>query len=103
MNTSTQNFETGSNKDVLVNAAYEGVLAVQALTAGVGPGETEKPRKNDPEIEPEKLPNEDPGIQPNTKPQREGDDDDDDDDYTPYTEPEIGDDPDKEKIKIPIM
>jgi hypothetical protein len=71
---------------------------------GEMPGDGDEPKKR-PEIEPEKLPNEDPGIQPDTKPKKEDDDDDDDDDddYTPYTEPEIGDDPDREKNKIPIM
>ena len=67
------------------------------------PGEGDEPKKR-PEIEPEKLPDENPGIQPDTKPKKEDDDDDaDDDDYTPYTEPTIGDDPDKERVKIPIM
>ena len=66
------------------------------------PGREEEPVKR-PEIEPEKLPHEDPGIQPDTKPKKEDDDDDDDDDYVPYVEPEIGDDPGTEKVKIPIM
>lgn len=71
--------------------------------AGNLPGEGDEPKKR-PEIEPEKLPDENPGIQPDTKPKKEDDDDDDDDDdYTPYTEPKIGDDPDKERVKIPIM
>ncbi len=67
------------------------------------PGKEEEPPEKHPEIEPEKLPHEDPGIQPDTKPKKEDDDDDDDDDYVPYVEPEIGDDPEKEKVKIPIM
>ena len=67
------------------------------------PGDGDEPKKT-PEIEPEKLPDETPGIQPDTKPKKEDDDDDDDDDdYTPYTEPEIGDDPDTEKNKTLIM
>ena len=71
--------------------------------AGNLPGEGDEPKKR-PEIEPEKLPDENPGIQPDTKPKKEDDDDDDDDDdYSPYTEPKIGDDPDKERVKIPIM
>ncbi|MCY7420435.1 MAG: hypothetical protein LH478_01695 [Chitinophagaceae bacterium] len=77
--------------DPLINELYSNL-----------PGEGDEPRKT-PEIEPEKLPKEDPGIQPDTKPKKEDDDDDDDDDYEPYTEPEIGDDPDREKNKIPIM
>ena len=54
----------------------------------------EDPKKR-PEVEPERLPKEDPG-EPKKKP-------DDDDDYTPYEEPEIGDDPEHERIKLPIM
>jgi hypothetical protein len=62
------------------------------------PGPNEKP-----EIEPDALPQEDPGIQPNTDPGKEDDDDDDDEDDDPFREIEIGDDPDEEKKKIPIM
>lgn len=55
--------------------------------------------KENPEVEPEKTPNEDPGITPTTDPDRDDDDDDDD----PLHEIEIGDDPDEERKKIPIM
>jgi hypothetical protein len=53
--------------------------------------------KEKPEVEPEHLPKEDPG-QPNEDPD-EGDDDDDD----PFTETEIGDDPDEIKKKTTIF
>lgn len=54
-----------------------------------------------PEVEPEKLPSENPGIQP---PDPNEDDDDDDEPATdPFKEIEIGDDPDEERKKIPIM
>jgi hypothetical protein len=52
-----------------------------------------------PEVEPDKLPGEDPGTQP--APERKKEDDDDDDE--PYTEPEIGDDPDEIKKRTTIM
>lgn len=53
-----------------------------------------------PEVEPEKMPKEDPGIQPGTQP---GKSDDDDDDDNPFTETEIGDDPDEIQKKTTIM
>jgi hypothetical protein len=56
-----------------------------------------------PEVEPDKLPPEEPGIQPQTDPGKEGDDDDDDDDDDPYTDTEIGDDPDEIKKRTTIM
>jgi hypothetical protein len=59
-------------------------------------GDADIDPKKKPEIEPEKLPKEDPGT-----PDEEPDEDDDDD--NPLLEPEIGDDPDKEKTKLPIM
>lgn len=53
--------------------------------------------KQKPEVEPEQLPKEDPG-QPGIEP---GEDDDDDDD--PFTETEIGDDPDEIEKKTTIF
>ena len=51
-----------------------------------------------PEIEPEKLPDENSGTRPDTDPGKN-----DDDDNDPCKEIEIGDDPDKERQKIPVM
>lgn len=62
----------------------------------IGPGEAPGTK---PEIEPEALPGEDPGIQPGTRPGEHDDDDDDD----PFTETEIGDDPDEIGKKTTIM
>lgn len=70
--------------------------------AGINPVETPGKPNEQPEIEPEKLPQEDPGIQPDTNPGKDDDDNDDDDD-NPFKEIEIGDDPDEERKKIPIM
>jgi hypothetical protein len=53
--------------------------------------------KQKPEVEPEQLPKEDPG-QPGTEP-----DEDDDDDDDPFTETEIGDDPDEIEKKTTIF
>lgn len=82
----------------------------QLSLSQAGPAENNPDRKNNPEVEPERLPKEDPGIQPNTTPKKEGDDDndnddddDDDDDYEPYTEPEVGDDPDEIRKRTTIM
>ena len=52
-----------------------------------------------PEVEPGNLPEEEPGQ---SEPERRKEDDD-DDDYTPYEEPEIGDDPDEIKTGTIIM
>lgn len=63
--------------------------------------QTESPEvdpKQKPEVEPEHLPKEDPG-QPGTEP----DEDDDDDDDNPFTETEIGDDPDEIEKKTTIF
>ena len=68
---------TTTKTDVGAHDTYEEQLS---KLAGSLPGEGEEPKKED-----------------------DDDDDDDDDDYTPYTEPEIGDDPDTERVKIPIM
>lgn len=76
-------------------------LSEDEQLTGVNPLETPGKPNEKPEIEPEKLPNEDPGIQPDTDPDK--DDDDDDDDNDPFKEIEIGDDPDEERKKIPIM
>ena len=54
-----------------------------------------------PEIEPDNLPEEEPGFHPGTKPEKDDDEDDDDDD--PFTETEIGDDPDEITKKTTIM
>lgn len=50
----------------------------------------------DPEVDPE-SPDENPGINPTTNPERF------DDDPEPFLEPEIGDDPDEERKKMPTM
>ena len=52
--------------------------------------------KQKPEIEPEQLPKEDPG-------QADPDEDDDDDETNPFTDPEIGDDPDEITRKTTIF
>ena len=62
-------------------------------TPGTTPGQK-------PEVEPDALPQEEPGIQPGTKPGKQDDDDDDD---NPFTETEIGDDPDEISKKTTIM
>jgi hypothetical protein len=62
------------------------------------PGKENDDPKKRPEVEPERLPKEDPG-----EPKKKPGEDDDDDGYTPYEEPEIGDDPEQERIKLPIM
>lgn len=79
--------ETSSNESL---AAHRLAMKNELSSAHSG-----DPKKK-PEIEPEKLPKEDPGM-----PEEEPDEDDDDDD--PNVEPPIGDDPDKEKNKLPIM
>ncbi len=62
-----------------------------------------------PEVEPEKLPDENPGIITEPKPHKkedddnDDDDDDDDDNFEPFSEPEIGDDPDRIKTKTTVM
>lgn len=67
----------------------------------VEPNETpEKDPQQKPEVEPDALPEENPGIQPGTQPGKHDDDDDDDD---PFTETEIGDDPDEIGKKTTIM
>ncbi len=63
----------------------------------VEPGKTPDEK---PEVEPDVLPLEEPGILPQEKPGKEDDDDDDDD---PFTETEIGDDPDEIQKKTTIM
>ncbi len=63
----------------------------------VEPGKTPDEK---PEVEPDVLPSEEPGIIPQEKPGKEDDDDDDDD---PFTETEIGDDPDEIQKKTTIM
>ena len=68
-------------------------------TDAIEPDETPGMPIKEPEIEPEKVPQEDPGIQPGRMPEKDDDDDDDD----PYTEIEIGDDPEEERKKIPMM
>lgn len=70
------------------------ITAAPIETPGIDP-------KEKPEVEPEQLPDEDPGIQPGKKPGKEDDEDDDDDD--PFTETEIGDDPDEIRKKTTVM
>ncbi|MCW3080966.1 hypothetical protein [Segetibacter sp.] len=60
--------------------------------------EPETDPKQKPEVEPEHLPSEDPGQ---ADPDTEEDDDEDDDD--PFTETEIGDDPDEIEKKTTIF
>ena len=64
----------------------------------VEPGKTPNEK---PEVEPDALPSEEPGITPQEKPGKEDDDDDDEDD--PFTDNEIGDDPDEIAKKTTIM
>jgi hypothetical protein len=69
----------------------------ESLNLAGEPAETpETDPKQKPEVEPEQLPKEDPG-QPGAEP----DEDDDDDD--PFTETEIGDDPDEIEKKTTIF
>lgn len=86
---------TPSNKNT-INLPEE--FVTEDLTLLNEPKEApETDPKQKPEVEPEHMPKEDPG-QPETEP---GEDDDDDDD--PYTETEIGDDPDEIKKKTTIF
>ncbi|MGI8637075.1 MAG: hypothetical protein ACR2KZ_16910 [Segetibacter sp.] len=71
-------------------------LVTEQFSVAADPKENETDPKQKPEVEPEKLPKEDPG-QPGTEP----DEDDDDDD--PFTETEIGDDPDEIEKKTTIF
>ena len=73
----------------------------KTIFSEVEPNERPEPDpKEKPEVEPDALPEENPGIQPGTHPGKHDDDDDDDD---PYTETEIGDDPDEIGKKTTIM
>ncbi len=71
-------------------------FVTKELFEAVDPKETETDPKQKPEVEPEQMPKEDPG-QPGIEP----DEDDDDDD--PFTETEIGDDPDEIGKKTTIF
>ncbi len=73
------------------------VLIEQEPNPEAEPGKTPNEK---PEVEPDALPSEEPGILPETNPGKEDDDDDDDD---PFTETEIGDDPDEIQKKTTIM
>ncbi len=84
--------QTSKTNELIENSLTE--MSAPIETPGADP-------KEKPEIEPEHLPKEDPGIQPPTEPQKEDDDDDDDDD--PFTETEIGDDPNEITKKTTIM
>lgn len=79
---------TTSLSEVFVN---EEIYFVEAAI------ELETDPKQKPEVEPEHLPSEDPGQ---ADPDTEEDDDDDDD---PFTETEIGDDPDEIEKKTTIF
>jgi hypothetical protein len=69
------------------------------LTLLKDPSETpETDPKQKPEVEPEHLPKEDPG-----QPEPDPDPDEDDDDDDPFTETEIGDDPDEIEKKTTIF
>lgn len=85
------------------NSIFENIINLfhDQTDPEIEPNETPgtKPKEK-PEIEPEVLPEEEPGIQPGTKPGKQDDDDDDDD---PFTETEIGDDPDEIGKKTTIM
>lgn len=87
---------TGDLREEIAATVHDAIVNVQQLSSGDEVPAGDGDRKKKPEIEPEKLPKEDPGI-----PEEEPDEDDDDD--NPDLEPEIGDDPDKEKTKLPIM
>jgi len=78
-------------------------IALSALSNQEKPNPDAEPGKTPdgkPEVEPDALPSEEPGIVPQEKPSKEDDDDDDDD---PFTETEIGDDPDEIQKKTTIM
>lgn len=84
----------------ITNQKYgNGNLVEEGISFQIEPDERpESDPKEKPEVEPDALPEENPGIQPGTRP---GEHDDDDDD--PYTETEIGDDPDEIGKKTTIM
>ena len=86
-----------------IKQAYQELRWVEKnIISEVEPDETpETNPKTKPEVEPDALPEENPGIQPGTQPGKHDDDDDDDDD--PFTETEIGDDPDEIGKKTTIM
>ena len=73
-------------------------FVTEELNIAEDPLETGTDPKQKPEVEPEHLPKEDPGQ---ADPDTEEDDDDDDDD--PFTETEIGDDPDEIEKKTTIF
>ena len=78
-------------------ASLFGEFGEEELIASETPTETpETDPKQKPEVEPEHLPKEDPGQ---SDPDTEEDDDDDD----PFTETEIGDDPDEIEKKTTIF
>ncbi len=78
-----------------INSIYETDLAAETMKPAAQqiPGPEKKPLF-EPEIDPE-APDENPGINPATNPERF------DDEPDPLLEPEIGDDPDEEKKKLP--
>ena len=81
---------TNTDNKIILPAEF----IAEDLTLLDQPNETDTKQK--PEVEPEQLPKEDPG-QPGAEP----DEDDDDDD--PFTETQIGDDPDEMGKKTTIF
>jgi hypothetical protein len=75
---------------------FDEMLVAEEFAVSQDPKENETDPKHKPEVEPEHMPKEDPG-QPDSEP----DEDDDDDD--PFTETEIGDDPDEIEKKTTIF
>lgn len=75
---------------------FDEMLVAEEFAVSQDPKENETDPKQKPEVEPEHMPKEDPG-QPDPDP----DEDDDDDD--PFTETEIGDDPDEIEKKTTIF
>lgn len=76
---------------------FSEIFLSDELVVNQEPKENETDPKQKPEVEPEHLPKEDPG-QPDMDP-----DEDDDDDDDPFTETEIGDDPDEIEKKTTIF
>ncbi len=96
---------TGTDELTLVNKTCMASLQQSESGAFYIVAQGDQPTKK-PEVEPEKLPDENPGIITEPKPDKgdDDDDDDDDDDYEPsFPEPGIGDDPDEIKTRTPIM
>lgn len=97
-----------SNETIDVKQMNNGEPVIAGFETSIP--QNDEPNKK-PEVEPEKLPDENPGIITEPKPKRREDDDtdnddnddDDNDEFEPFSDPEIGDDPDEIKTKTTIM